>query len=329
MQSDPQYSYYNLPPSLEVALQRFGKWSDAQLSHEQDDVTPTTPLFHYTSREALKGILENRYLWCFSHAQQDDKEEFQYSLGIARNELKHVQTNGDEFAKEFAICVADLIEKNDLTNVFNFYLFSVSAKRDSELQWKQYGRGGTGFSIGFAPKLFLPDVLTLSPRANENAHVGRVVYGDSKTIYRHRKVIKRAAEITHQVAAINRGLFRRESVHVEYVNAMAKEYIARQLVWRSLTAKRSCWEHQSEVRFVVMNQRKNFDCLEKTHTDGRRYVTYALPLLEPGSIAEIMIGPAAPSDAESWLSKLLNYLGYSGVPVVRSTQSLIAPLPVC
>jgi hypothetical protein len=242
---------------------------------------------------------------------------------------RHEQCTAKNSLRSSAICVADLTQRNDLTSVFNFYLFSVSRKRDSELQWQQYGGGGTGFSIGFAPKLFLPDVLTLSQRANQNAQVGRVAYGDSKTIYRHRKVIERAAGITHQVAAMNRDLLRREPVHVEYINAMAKEYIARQLVWRSLTAKRSCWEHQPEVRFVVMNQRKNFEGLERTHTDGRRYITYALPLLEPGSISEIMIGPAAPSDAETWVAKTLHNLRYSGVPVVRSTQSLSAPLPVC
>jgi Protein of unknown function (DUF2971) len=140
--------------------------------------------------------------------------------------------------------------KNDLTKVFNFYLFSVSQKRDSALQWKRYAGDATGFSIGFAPRLFLPDQPTLSPRADENAHVGRVVYGDEKTTYRHRKVIERAAEFSHCVGAMNRNLLHSETVHSDYINAMAKEYIARQLVWRSITAKRSCWEYQSEVRGI-------------------------------------------------------------------------------
>jgi Protein of unknown function (DUF2971) len=323
VRSDLKYRGYNLPLPLEAAPQRFGEWSDAQLLREQDEVTPTIPLFHYTGREALEGILRNRYLWCFRHDEQDDEEEFQYSLGVARAELDRVTTHGEEFGKEFAACVTDLINQNVLTDRFNFYLFSVSQNRDSELQWKEYGHYSTGFSIGFAPKLFLPDKLTLSPVANENAHVGRVVYGDSKTSYRHRKVIERVAEITHQVAAKNRRLLRRESVHVDYINAMAKEYIARQLIWRCLTAKRSRWEHQSEVRFVVMNQPKNFDGLEKAH-GGRRYITYALPLADPDSIAEIMIGSAAPGDAETWLQQLLNDLGYSGVPVTRSLKRTAA-----
>lgn len=323
--SDPKYRDYNLPLSLEVALQQFGDWSDEQLLRKQKDVTPTTPLFHYTGRDALEGILTSRHLWSFSYGQQDDEEEFQYSLGIARVELERVATDGEEFGKEFAICVTDLINQNVLTSKFKFYLFSVSQKRDSELQWKQYGCDSNGFSIGFAPKLFLPDKLTLSPTPNENAHVGSVVYGDSKTRYRHRKVIERAAEITHQVAAANRALLRRKSVRVDYINAMAKEYIARQLIWRCLTAKRSCWEHQSEVRFVVMNLPEKFDDLEKSD-GGRRYITYALPLADPGSIVEIMIGSAAPSDAEPWLRQLLNDLGYSGVLLTRSVKP---PVPAC
>jgi hypothetical protein len=126
MERDPKYRDYNLPLPFEMAPRRFGEWSDTQLLREQDDVTPTTPLFHYTGSDALEGILRNRHLWCFSHAQQDDREEFQYSLGVARIELERIAIHGKEFGKEFAICVMDLINQNVLTSKFKFYLFSVS-----------------------------------------------------------------------------------------------------------------------------------------------------------------------------------------------------------
>jgi Protein of unknown function (DUF2971) len=317
MPHDPIYRNYNLPLALEMALQRFGRWSDDQLLREQAVITPVAPLYHYTGRDALKGILENQHLWCFSHAQQDDREEFQYSLGIARRELERVGMRGEEFAKEFCICVEDLVAKNNLTIVFNYYLFSLSRKRDSATQWSEYDDSNRGFCIGFAPKLFLPDQQTLNPRANDNAHVGRVIYGDAKTAYRHRKAIVKAADITHRVADANRALLSPTSVHSDYINAMAKEYIARQLVWRSITAKRVRWERQSEVRFVTMNQSKNFAGLTKTH-NGRTYVTYALPLRDGGSIAEIMLGPLAPNDAEQWVRDQLATLGYPAVNITRS-----------
>jgi hypothetical protein len=65
-----------------------------------------------------------------------------------------------------------------------------------------------------------------------------------------------------------------------------------------------------------MNQPTNFDGLENAH-GGRRYITYAPPLADPRSIAEMMIGSAATSDAEVWLQQLLKDLGYSGVPITR------------
>jgi hypothetical protein len=90
--SGPRYSFYKLPPSLEVALQRFGTWSDAQLLREQEDATATVPLYHYTGWVGLGGIVSSRHLRFFSHDQQDDTEEFQYSLMIALAERERTKT---------------------------------------------------------------------------------------------------------------------------------------------------------------------------------------------------------------------------------------------
>jgi Protein of unknown function (DUF2971) len=316
--SDPKYRAYQLPASLEVALRKFGEWSDAQLKIEETSFQPISPLFHYTSRDNFENILRSQTLWCFAHSDQNDKEEFEYSLNLARKELERVVQTADQFAKELFICVEDLVAKNDLTKVFNYFLFSVSQHRDSKPQWERYGHKSTGVSIGFAPKLFIADRQTLSPKANENAHVGLVIYGDTKTIYRHRKVIDRAADITNRVGQANKELLRRDSVHSDYINAMAKEYIARQLVWRSITSKRESWEVESEARYVVMNQAKNFSGIVNTHSDGRRYITYALPLI--GNVAEIMVGSAAPRGEEDWIRNFLRDLGYPAVAVMRSSK---------
>jgi hypothetical protein len=102
-----------------------------------------------------------------------------------------------------------------------------------------------------------------------------------------------------------------------------KEYIARQLIWRSVTAKRRCSEHQSEVRLVCLNQSKNFNGIEKTF-GGRRYIEYPLPR---DFIAEVMIGSAAPRDAEANVERLLKDHGYLGVPITRSLKVPAAAVP--
>ena len=45
-----------LPPELLAAPLEFEKWSLAQLLVEQQERTPTEPLFHYTGQEAFKEI---------------------------------------------------------------------------------------------------------------------------------------------------------------------------------------------------------------------------------------------------------------------------------
>jgi hypothetical protein len=60
--SDPKYRDYNLPALLEAAVRKFGEWSDAQLLHEQNAVTLTTPLYHYTGGEPEGHLKESASL---------------------------------------------------------------------------------------------------------------------------------------------------------------------------------------------------------------------------------------------------------------------------
>jgi len=55
----------DLPAELRAALKEFTAWSQAQLLNEQNESTPTEPLYHYTGEEAIRGILTNQHIWCF------------------------------------------------------------------------------------------------------------------------------------------------------------------------------------------------------------------------------------------------------------------------
>jgi len=84
---EPRYDP-SLPQELLAAPIEFDAWSQEQLLVEQNESTPTMPLYHYTGEEALKGILSTERLWCFSHLHQSDRTEFEYSLAIARRVIK-------------------------------------------------------------------------------------------------------------------------------------------------------------------------------------------------------------------------------------------------
>ena len=66
----------HLPPELRAGLQKFVVWSNERLLRtEQHESTPTEP---YTNEIALRGILTNQHVWCFSHLHQRDETEFAY-----------------------------------------------------------------------------------------------------------------------------------------------------------------------------------------------------------------------------------------------------------
>ncbi len=211
-----------------------------------------------------------------------------------------------------------MLDNNSFTATFEFYLFSLSRHEDDPQQWREYGHDGRGFAISFSPALFAPTEMTLKEQANENLHVGRVIYGNAATEARHRSVIAAAASITSRVAWAHRSLVKTVRPSV-YLLTMAREVIASQLIWNCLTAKHIKYSNEREVRYIIMNVLAKFDGHRKVF-DGKTYIEAPLALKAPGSIMQILVGPNAPVHAETMVSDFLTALGYpEGIPLRRSS----------
>ena len=115
----------HLPVELQAGLQKFVVWSNERLLHtEQHESTPSEPLYHYTNEIALRGILTNQHVWCFSHLHQRDETEFAYSLEIAREVIRTVGWSDDGFRRAVCGLIEDMLELNSIEDTFEFYLFS-------------------------------------------------------------------------------------------------------------------------------------------------------------------------------------------------------------
>jgi hypothetical protein len=317
MSDDYDIRYEYLPKTLREAPRAFNMWSKKQLLVEQDASTPDHPLYHYTGEQALKGILANEKLWCFGHQYQKDKQEFQYSLNIARRVIKEVGESDDGPTHWFCACLLDILNNNSFTDTFEFYLFSLSRHGDDPQQWREYGDAGRGFAIGFAPTLFAPTQSVINEQTTENLFVGRVIYGDADTAARHRSVVSEAARITSRVAWANRPMPNTVKPS-DYFSAVAREVIASQLIWNCLTAKHENFSNEREIRYIIMGIISKFEP-HRRRFNGKAYVETPLPLKTAGNIMEILVGPSVPDGAESMVKKLLKANDYpEAIPVRRS-----------
>jgi hypothetical protein len=310
----------HLPSELKAAPDEFVQWAQAQLQAEEIANTPTVPLYHYTRQAGFEGILTNQTFRCFSYRHQSDPTEFAYSLEIARKLIKETGAVADWFKKHLCGCLDDLLESNDVADSFEFYLFSLSKHRDHARQWQEFGDGGAGIAIGFSPILFQPTETELHDLANENVHVGTIIYGDSLTARRHRVAIECAAEITSRIGQAHLASVKAVGP-VAYLRAMADELLARQLIWNCLTSKHSKYQSEQEVRCIIMNLPSKFDGL-RAFCGERPYVDTPMPLRAEG-ISEILVGPNAPHGKEGEVRQCLAAWGYPDtIPVSRSSVTV-------
>jgi hypothetical protein len=311
----------SLAEPLAAALAELEAWTQNELLADQAQSIPKLPLYHYTDIAALQGILDRQQIWCFLHSQQSDLTEVQFSMDIARRVIRQEACCANPAVNSLLLGLDGILGESPLGETFDFYFFSFSSHRDDPQQWDEYGRKGTGISIGLAPSLFQPDQPNLLPRTTENVFVSKVIYGRDTTCSRHRHSVRKLAEIVGKVWQANRDLVHGKTLQA-WFDVMNKHFIADLLIWNCLTAKASRFRNEQETRDILLGMCHVFDEWRKEH-NGRKYVETHLPLSTPGNLTEIIVGPNAPADAEDAVRAFLRNHGYpESIPVTRSKASV-------
>jgi Protein of unknown function (DUF2971) len=310
-----------LPPPLAGAVDKLKEWMRSESGAAEEKVKPRT-LYHYTSDETkLRGILATQKLWCFIHNCQKDTMEFRYSLDIGRAVIQQEARRATPVVNSL-LCGLDTMLADRLEGRFDFYFFSFSSHHDHSHQWTEYGDKGKGFAIEFAPALFQIDRYEPSPYPNENDFVGEVVYGGDAARTRHRRGVRKLAEIAERTLTATDPSITHEEDFPRWFDTMNREFIAAMFIWNCLTAKDKGFRSERETRYIIPGVRSAFDGCRKHH-NGRAYVKLPRPLSKPGNITEILVGPSADPCAEAMVRELLQSNGYpADILVSRSKAKL-------
>lgn len=121
-----------------------------RLQQKQDDIwrahddQPTPELFHYTSAEGFRGIIETRQFWCTDVSHVKDDREGDHGLSILKSVLnrKYVYEPFREF-------VGDLDSLFGMKRQWTSYMCCFCSAGEQAHMWRDYAKGGTGCALVF------------------------------------------------------------------------------------------------------------------------------------------------------------------------------------
>lgn len=138
--------------------------------------TDNSLLYHYTSTEGLKGIIQDRALHCSNCLFLNDSTEFYFITQLANNYIRALPR--EELSKSQSSCLDRILNVSEQTflkpdNEAAPYITSFSTNGDLLSQWRGYCGNG-GYSLGFSrDKLLLSakdkwDLLPVNYAAPDN-----------------------------------------------------------------------------------------------------------------------------------------------------------------
>jgi hypothetical protein len=269
--------------------------------------TVTSPLYHYTDADGLKGIITAQQVW-FTHFEHlNDPTKMKFGIDVAKEALAEVGKREGPRIKVFCDMVASLFTYENMRSTFEIYVASFSRARDDLNQWEVYSAKGQGFAIGFAPSLFSIEPQC-DPKPHEQVFVAPVCYGPTAGRLLHLPPIERAAQIISKVVKrkyqamgeINRGM--------SFFGELGVSLVSSEILLNCLMMKDDQHVQEHEVRLFIIGEIAKLAPFVSTRRRGNEIVPFiksGMPLKEPGRIVEIILGPAAPPDAEGFVCSLL------------------------
>jgi hypothetical protein len=162
-------------PALEKAINAFTKsWK------EEHSIGENKLLYHYTTAEGLKGIIQNRSLWLTEISTLNDPQEMQYGKNIITEIItEYIDKEVDANIKKMLTEIRGQLWGLQNKIMFRPFVSCFCSNGNLLSQWRGYS--GKGYNIGFELKeetKYSNDFNDLSP--NPWIEIRRVIYDAEK-----------------------------------------------------------------------------------------------------------------------------------------------------
>jgi hypothetical protein len=254
---------------------------------------PKGPTYHYTTIEALKGIVGGKAVWATHHQHLNDNQEFLYCKELLRTELGTCTT----YPKAVRDRILTHLHGQGFEDV-NIYVASFSKELDSKSQWRDYAGHTSPVCLWFRlDEVELP----------ESFHFAECIYEADQ----HRRIV--AAIIA-------------ELANASFDPPTEWAFLRRCLHELSVMMKRKSFETENEWRIVsrVLGPFTYTECPLGSRPGKIGPIPHrVLPLLrKDGTLAltHVMVGPCPDvTKLEDSVRHFLDSHGLRHIPVTRST----------
>jgi hypothetical protein len=309
------------PPLIEPlahAVDEFESWWKAKQDAADEAERVAHPLYHYTDARGLDGILRNEELWLTSIAHLNDPSELIYGTKIATDELQRL-AHGRHDAIRLMCAILQEVLTERVVHLFDFFVSSLSRNRDELGQWRGYGDDGRGFAIGIAPHLFHPKQTPASD-VKGTPIVAQVLYAKDEALLRQRELVARVVEIADR--AIRAGLIPNAEQGQLFMKNLSVQ-LAISVLFNCVTTKHPAYAQEQETRLILTKDIRHTPADIETRNRGDdvvRFIRLKMPLRAPGNLSGIVVGPAAPPEAENECRRLLGELGIDAEGLVSRSD---------
>jgi hypothetical protein len=158
-------------------------------------------LYHYTTVEGLKGIVESHAIWATAASYLNDASEINYGCAVLDEVFEEWQ-RANRNIKTNAIKVLEILrgrfvgKKAKTDRAVSYYIACFCEKPNLLSQWRAYGQAG-GYSIGFDfgshgfAALESPNLLSVKPEKNGyKAKLVKVLYSPAEQRARLHAVLR-------------------------------------------------------------------------------------------------------------------------------------------
>jgi len=290
---------------LAAEFQKFSTWVNDSMIEDQKATQITTPAYHYTSAGGLVGIVESQELRLSDIHHLNDPTELQHGAaeGVAVMRLL-TETSGPAF-KRF-VQGWEETQFEYLFNQFNIFVGSFSLRGDDLGQWRSYGDDGRGFALGIKPEFF-DMTLDIPKMDGESFFVAKVIYGERATRDRHQRTVVKVRDILNRDDIVEAMKAVGKEQTLKFIGNLAAELGIR-FLWDCITSKHQAYEHEQEIRLMVIGGRDGMQDAVKFRTRGPEivpYVSLPIKLKDRDLIHQVRIGPAAAETAQHGVYRLL------------------------